>query len=571
MLEENPDAVPDVGIDVVLQPPNNACDDLTDEDSGDEEHVTINNLPPSQLCAVAETIDEHGTVLSDNSGDDEDEQPSTSSRGSRPPPKKKAKVYSWKKGDLVASNLMWTTKQEDEIEKTPVEYFLTFFDEQLLSEIVEQTNNYAFHKNIVLDLTVDELKTFFGILLLTGYVPLPRRRMYWEKSADTHNSLVANAMSRNRFEQIFSNLHVADNNSLNKDDKFAKVRPLFDALGKKFLENCPHEENHSIDEAMVPYFGRHGCKQFIRGKPIRYGYKLWVGATRLGYVAWMEPYQGAGTFINPDYRDMGLGAGVILQYAEVLSTLGDYPYHLFFDNFFTSIPLLSEITARNIRATGTIRENRTSRCPLDDCKAMKKTARGTYDSRVTKPDNIVVCRWNDNSVVTLASNVASVKPIGSVSRYSQKLKKNVQITQPHLVKCYNENMGGVDRSDQNISLYRVSMRGKKWYFPLIAHCIDLAEQNAWQLHRVHKGELDHLAFRRRVATAILETNVRPRKGTGRPSKAEHVDSRFDRLDHLVEPQDVQTRCRQCHQKCTTRCSKCDVGVHVKCFRLYHTK
>ena len=94
-------------------------------------------------------------------------------------------------------------------------------------------------------------------------------------------------MTRNRFEQVMANLHVADNQQLNKDDKFVKVCPLFDALKAKFIEYASHEKNHSIDEAMVLYFGKHGCKQFIRGKPIRYGYKLWVGSTRLGYVVSM--------------------------------------------------------------------------------------------------------------------------------------------------------------------------------------------------------------------------------------------------------------------------------------------
>lgn len=34
------------------------------------------------------------------------------------------------------------------------------------------------------------------------------------------------------------------------------------------------------------------------------------------------------------------------------------------------------------------------------------------------------------------------------------------VDQPHLIKKYNENIGVVDRCDQNISLYRVSIRGK---------------------------------------------------------------------------------------------------------------
>ena len=31
---------------------------------------------------------------------------------------------------------------------------------------------------------------------------------------------------------------------------------------------------------MVPYFGRHGAKQYIHGKPIKFGYKLWVMSQR---------------------------------------------------------------------------------------------------------------------------------------------------------------------------------------------------------------------------------------------------------------------------------------------------
>lgn len=35
-------------------PPIKACDDLTDEDSGDEDNIDINNLPASQRRAEAE-------------------------------------------------------------------------------------------------------------------------------------------------------------------------------------------------------------------------------------------------------------------------------------------------------------------------------------------------------------------------------------------------------------------------------------------------------------------------------------------------------------------------------------
>lgn len=206
---------------------------------------------------------------------------------------------------------------------------------------------------------------FFGILLLSGYVSVPRRRMFWETRKDSHNDLVANAMSRDRFNYIMRNLHCVNNDELDQIDKFAKIRPIFDKLNSNFQSFVPHCEAHSVDESMIPYFGRHGCKQFIEGKPVRYGYKVWMGATSGGYCVWVDPYQGKSSYIEPKYRLLGVGPSVVLRYADVLvNNVGKHPYHLYFDNYFTTIPLLIELKKRNINATGTVRENRTSKATV---------------------------------------------------------------------------------------------------------------------------------------------------------------------------------------------------------------
>ena len=111
-----------------------------------------------------------------------------------------------------------------------------------------------------------------------------------------------------------------------------------------------------------------------------------------------------------------------------------------------------------MKATGTIRENRTEKCPLICNDALKKQGGGNYDFKTDTNHGVIVCKWNDNSVVNLCSNAAGVHPISNASRYSSSEKKRVQIEQPYLVKLYNENMGGVDRMDQNISNYRIAMR-----------------------------------------------------------------------------------------------------------------
>ena len=51
-------------------------------------------------------------------------------------------------------------------------------------------------------------------------------------------------------------------------------------------------EDLSIDESMVPYYGRHSCKQFIRAKSIRFGFKSWVLANGTGVPHKIEIYQG---------------------------------------------------------------------------------------------------------------------------------------------------------------------------------------------------------------------------------------------------------------------------------------
>ncbi|KAJ4449230.1 hypothetical protein ANN_00627 [Periplaneta americana] len=54
---------------------------------------------------------------------------------------------------------------------------------------------------------------------------------------------------------------------------------------------------------------------------------------------------------------------------------------VFFDNFFTSHSLLEDLTKRNFRACGTVRENRTNKYPLVSTNELKKDS-GTFDYKI---------------------------------------------------------------------------------------------------------------------------------------------------------------------------------------------
>ena len=102
------------------------------------------------------------------------------------------------------------------------------------------------------------------------------------------------------------------------------------------------------------------------------------------------------------------------------------------------------LAENGIGGTGTLRANCTDKCSIKDNKAIEKESRGTYNFRYDTTNKILVVRWNDNSVVTLASNYQPVHPVGTSKRYSRSEKKMLDIPEPSLVKYYDKNMGGID-------------------------------------------------------------------------------------------------------------------------------
>ena len=101
-------------------------------------------------------------------------------------------------------------------------------------------------------------------------------------------------------------------------------------------------KNLAIDEQMIPYFGRHSAKMFIRGKPIRFGYKNWVSALSDGYPYKFETYTGAC-----DSKDSKkpLGPQVV---SALLSIVENPACHcVYFDNFLHRI-IYCEICTKRI-------------------------------------------------------------------------------------------------------------------------------------------------------------------------------------------------------------------------------
>ena len=245
---------------------------------------------------------------------------------------------------------------------SPVTLFELLITDKIVNIICTETNSYAAQKgNHSFKLDPKEFKSFIALLLLRGYIQYPRRSMYWEMRDDSRNSIVTSLLTRNRFLDVLQYIHLADNNNLDTNDKFAKVQPLFKILNENCLKNFIPERNASIDESMIPYFRRLGCNQHMQSKPVKFGYKLWVAATPLGYAIQFYPY--AGKDANYD-KDLGLGGSVVMSLVSKFPSIPTSSYHVVMDNFFTSPSLLRLLKSKGIAATGTVRSNRTENSPL---------------------------------------------------------------------------------------------------------------------------------------------------------------------------------------------------------------
>ena len=207
---------------------------------------------------------------------------------------------------------------------------------------------------------------------------------------------------------------------------------------------------------------------------------------------------------------------------------------------------------------------------------MKKSTWGTVQMQVSK--NLAVVQWNDNSVVTMASNIFGKNPITQVNRvgFVDKKRSKLSVPCPNIVKAYNAKMGGVDRFDQNVHSMRVSFRGKKWWYPLFAFGIDSACQNAWKLHQKSKDseKYTYCQFRRSIVQTYLELHKAESKksldcGTKVASRVSETVRKNESIDEHVQEDCNQRRCASCHQRTRIQCKKCKVPLHLKCWYNFH--
>lgn len=392
----------------------------------------------------------------------------------------------------------------------PISYVEKYLPNLHFEKASMYTNMYALaQKGKELKTTPNEIKVFYGAQALMGVIKYPRLNMYWQRGITL--DLISSVITRDRFTSIRTFLHYVDvnNRPAGNTSKFWKVQPIIDCVQKACREIPRYIGMYSIDEQMVPFTGRCPHRQFVKNKPRPVGLKNFVITTSKGLVLDFELYQGSDTPF--DDRTLGLGPAVVLHLTKTIPKGSA----MFFDRYFTTIPLMNRLNEIGIYATGTIMSNRLKNVHFS---IDKKFNRGVWEEFTRADNKITAVKWKDSKCVTIVSTATGAEPHQIVKRWSKVENKEINVNCPAIIQYYNQNMGGVDLCNQQMEAYRTWIKTKKWTLKVAVHFIDLAIVNAWMEYKndaikmniPRKNIKDLLEFKISVAKEWLSTPTKKR-------------------------------------------------------------
>ncbi|XP_046987055.1 piggyBac transposable element-derived protein 4-like [Schistocerca americana] len=388
----------------------------------------------------------------------------------------------------------------------PIDIFEKIFPKELVELIVFQTNLYATQSGKSFTPTTDnEIRTFLGINILMGIKRMPAYRDYWSSAPELHDRYIASLMAVNRFGWLLRNIHLNDN-TLHPEkghpgyDKLYKLRPVIKILSESFSKCYQPSKHLAIDESMIKFKGRNSMKQYMRDKPIKRGYKVWMLCDKTSYNLKFDIYTGK----VGDTVQTGLGEHVVLSLSSELVNKGHY---LYFDNYFNSYNLLAGLQQRNIYACGTVQPTRKH---LPKLKTDKELSRGEFDWRVSNC-GILYLKWKDKRAVHLLSNFHSPE-VTTVTR-RERDGSRIELPCPQAVMDYNAHMNNVDKFDQLKKSYEISRRSKKWWHRIFFHLLDVSIVNSYIIWKElgDREKMTAKVFRMSILQSLVtqKTPLRP--------------------------------------------------------------
>ena len=144
-------------------------------------------------------------------------------------------------------------------------------------------------------------------------------------------------------------------------------------------------------------------------------------------------------------------------------------------------------------------------------------------------------------------------------------------------------MGGVDKADMMLLLYKTKCRTRKWYHRIFIHLLHLAVVNSWVIYQEVGGRGNLLDFLINISRCLMNSNdsddfdpepVAKRRASVKANQVPN-EIRKDKTDHWpLQIEGTTQRCKfpECKRRTRFICSKCQVTLCVigsDCFLNFH--
>uniref|UniRef100_A0A8C5PK49 PiggyBac transposable element-derived protein domain-containing protein n=1 Tax=Leptobrachium leishanense TaxID=445787 RepID=A0A8C5PK49_9ANUR len=397
------------------------------------------------------------------------------------------------------------------LQDLPPQFLQVFMGDDLLGNIVAQSNLYA-HQHCAAKpdsylarqqwtpLDVPEFLKFWALTMLMGIIKKPSIRSYWSSSPICSTPIYPQSMSRRRYENILRFMHFSDNSLCPprehpQFDRLYKICPLITHFAARFPEAYTPGRNICVDESLMKYKGRLGFKQYIPSKRSRYGVKVYkLCDSKSGYTQAFRVYEGKDSSLDPPGCPEHMGTSGKIVW-DLLFPLMNKGYHLYVDNFYTSVPLFKLLYCFDTAACGTVRKNRVG-FPAQLVRTRLK--RG--ETSALRQEELLAVKYRDKKDVYLLSTIHTERSVEvSVRGRAERIRK------PVCIKDYNRHMGGVDLADQLLQPYQIMRKSRAWYKKVAIYLMQIATHNAFLLcKKANPGvTLSFLQFQLQVISGFL--------------------------------------------------------------------
>ena len=202
------------------------------------------------------------------------------------------------------------------------------------NKVAEETNKYAALSQRKAG-TVDnweEIQAYIGILIYMGLVDLPEIEDYFQGDFCVC-PIVRQAMTLKRLKKLGQYLHLNDEEERPDEqsadfDILYKARPALDLMDKftqAYIPGCELD----VDEAMIGFKGRFFLKQYLPGKPTKWGIKAWgLADSANGHLPKCDIYKGKKR--NSTTRPSTRGTSCTTTYRKFLGKMASYLFQQFF-------------------------------------------------------------------------------------------------------------------------------------------------------------------------------------------------------------------------------------------------